>query len=111
VIRGEIWTVQDNQYASKPRPTVIVSVDSLKTDSVIVVMTTSEANTDIPQRVKLEPNPENGLRNTCYAMADKPMALRRQYLGYRIGKLNDTQMSQIAKGLASAMGITVNDLS
>jgi len=74
-------------------------------------MITSELNSDVPQRVQLEPSPENGLRNICYAMADKPMALRKQYLGYRIGKLNDEQMSQIAKGLASAMGITANDLS
>jgi len=110
VIRGEIWTVQDNQYASKPRPAVIVSVDSLKTDSVIVVMTTSEVNSNVPQRVRLGPSPENGLRNTCYAMADKPMALRRQYLGYRIGELNDSQMSQISKGLASVLGIVATDL-
>lgn len=57
--RGEIWTLQADGYASKPRPVVIVQSDAVdRFDSVITCLLTSYDSSDIDTRVRLEPSPE-----------------------------------------------------
>ena len=53
--RGEIWTLQADGYASKPRPVVIVQSDAVdRFDSVITCLLTSYDSSDIDTRVRLE---------------------------------------------------------
>ena len=52
--RGEIWTLQADGYASKPRPVVIVQSDAVdRFDSVITCLLTSYDSSDIVKRVGL----------------------------------------------------------
>ncbi|WP_267889617.1 type II toxin-antitoxin system PemK/MazF family toxin [Bifidobacterium myosotis] len=49
--RGEIWTLQADGYASKPRPVVIVQNDAVdRFDSVITCLLTSYDSSDITRR-------------------------------------------------------------
>ncbi|MCR4764362.1 MAG: type II toxin-antitoxin system PemK/MazF family toxin [Lachnospiraceae bacterium] len=50
--RGEIWTLQDKNYASKARPVVIIQDDNHNSfDSVILCLFTTYVSTDIDTRV------------------------------------------------------------
>ena len=52
--RGEIWTLQDRNYAAKARPVVIVQNDSYNSfDSVILCLLTSYDSSDISTRVPI----------------------------------------------------------
>lgn len=70
--RGEIWTLQDGGYASKARPVVIVQGQlGNRFDSVILCLFTTYDSCDISTRVRIEPEPSNGLRATSFVMTDK----------------------------------------
>ena len=61
--RGELWTLQDKNYASKARPVVIVQADNENSfDSIILCLFTTFESGNISTRVKIEPNAENGLK-------------------------------------------------
>ena len=107
---GEIWVVRDSQYAKKARPAIIVQSNHLAVDSVVVVMTTSERNANVAERVELIPAAANGLLSVCYAMADKPSALPRQLLGKKIGEVSPNELEEIRRALASTLGITTSIL-
>lgn len=78
--RGEIWTLQADGYASKPRPVVIVQSDAVdRFDSVITCLLTSYDSSDIDTRVRLEPSPENGLNKVSYVMTDKIVTVDRNW--------------------------------
>ena len=50
--RGEIWTLQDKQYASKARPVVIIQSDEHNSfDSVILCLFTTYESRDIETKV------------------------------------------------------------
>ena len=66
-MRGEIWTMRDDLYASKARPVVIVQSDDVQGfDSVVLCLLTTFDSTDVPTRVRVEPSVENGLEKTSF---------------------------------------------
>lgn len=83
--RGEVWTVLDAGYASKPRPVVVVQDDAYAAfDSEIVCLMTSFDSSKIPSRVKIEPSEANGLVKTSFVMTDKILAIRKDRFGDRL---------------------------
>ena len=109
--RGEVWTLQDDRYASKARPVVIVQADLADTsDSVILTLFTTFNNEAATNRVAIEPSEANGLRLTSYVMVEKLLTVRRGELGTRIGFLAEDQMHEISRKLARVLGITAADL-
>jgi mRNA interferase MazF len=109
--RGEFWILQDNSYASKIRPVVIVQADSENTfDSVILCLFTSFTSDTIPTRVRIEPTAENGLEKTSYVMTEKIVTVDKTMLDKRIGKLTDKEMHIIAGKLAKVLEISKNDI-
>jgi mRNA interferase MazF len=85
--RGDLVTVAATGYHGKLRPAVIVQTDAFPENhaSVVVCQLTSEL-VDAPDfRVTLEPKPENGLRLKSQVMADKPVTMRRERIGQKIG--------------------------
>ena len=110
--RGEVWTLQDDNYAHKARPVIILQDKLADTfDSVILCLLTSYNSEGITTRVRIEPSETNGLRKTSYVMTEKLLTVRKTELGKRIGKLTDDQVRSIAKQLASLLGITKDDLA
>jgi len=105
--RGDLVTVAAAGDYGKPRPAVIVQTDAFPQShaSVVVCQLTSDL-VDAPDfRVTIEPKPENGLRLTSQVMADKPVTIRRERIGQKIGQLDSQDMARLGIALAFVFGL------
>ena len=105
--RGDLVTVAAAGDYGKPRSAVIVQTDAFPEDhaSVVVCQLTSEL-VDAPDfRVTIEPKPENGLRFKSQVMADKPVTMRRERIGRKIGRLSSQDMARLGIALAFVLGL------
>ena len=74
------------------------------TDSVLVSVLTS-ALVDAPlYRLKVEPNPANGLKATSQVMVDKIVAMPRQKCGRAIGRLDQASLIALNAMLSLVIG-------
>ena len=86
----------------KPRPAVIVQTKALPAvhASVIVCQKTSDV-VDAPDfRVTIETTEQNALRTRSQIMADKPVTIRRERIGRRIGSLDEWDIARLNLALA-----------
>lgn len=107
--RGEVWTVSGgNDYAGKPRPSVIVQDDSFDaTDSITICAFTTDP-TDAPLfRLVVEPNERNGLRSACRLMVDKITTVPKTKLGAQVGRLDDEDMVRLNQAMTVFLGMAV----
>jgi mRNA interferase MazF len=105
--RGDVVTVAATGDYGKPRPAVIVQSDAFPEThaSVVICQLTSEL-ADAPDfRVTIEPTRENGLRLRSQAMADKPVTVRRERIGQKIGRLGNQDMARLGIALAFVLGL------
>jgi len=105
--RGEIWTsASATDYGGKPRPVVIIQhryFDYL--DSVTFCGFTRDP-TDIPMfRVVVAPSEANGLEFPSRIMVDKILTTPKSKLGYRIGRLDDSDIARLNETLATFLGL------
>ena len=108
--RGEVWTVSGgNDYASKPRPVVIVQDDTFDaTDSITVCAFTTDP-TDAPLfRLMVEPNERNGLRSPSRLMVDKITTVPRSKIGEKIGRLDDEDLVRLNQAAMVFLGLAVS---
>jgi mRNA interferase MazF len=105
--RGDLVTVAAAGDYGKPRPAVIVQTDAFPEGhaSVVVCQLTSHLVNAPDFRVTLEPNPENGLRLISQVMADKPVTIRRERIGRKIGQLGNRDMARLGIALAFVFGL------
>lgn len=105
--RGDVVTVAAAGDYGKPRPAVIVQTNALPEShaSVVVCQLTSELANAPDFRVTVDPSPENGLRRRSQVMADKPVAIRRERIGRKIGRLDSQDMAILNAALAFALGL------
>jgi mRNA interferase MazF len=105
--RGDVVTVAASGDYGKPRPAVIVQTDALPTGhaSVVVCQMTSDCSDAPDFRVTVEPTENNGLRVRSQVMADKPVTIRRERIGTRIGHLDDKDVARLNIALAFVMGL------
>lgn len=90
----------------KPRPAVIVQSDAIPEShaSIVICQMTSElAEADF--RVTIEPGPQTGLQVRSQVMADKPVTIRRERIGQRIGRLGAADIARLNVALALVMGL------
>lgn len=106
--RGEIWTASgEPDYAGKPRPVVIVQNDNFaETASITICPLTTHGIDAGLVRPCIEPNPENGLRVSSWAMADKVTTVARARLGKRVGVLTAAEMAPLGRALMVFLGLT-----
>jgi mRNA interferase MazF len=105
--RGDVVTVAATGDYGKPRPAVVVQTDAFPEShaSVVVCQLTSEL-VDAPDfRVTIDPGPENGLRLASQVMADKPVTVRRERIGRKIGRLGSQDMARLSAALAFVLGL------
>jgi mRNA interferase MazF len=105
--RGELVTVAAAGDYGKPRPAVIVQTDAFPEShaSVVVCQLTSDL-VDAPDfRVTIEPTAENGLRLRSQVMADKPVTVRRERIGKKIGRLGSQDMARLGIAMAFVLGL------
>jgi mRNA interferase MazF len=104
--RGDLVIVAAPGDYGKPRPAVIVQSDAIPEShaSVVICQITSElAEADF--RITIEPGPQTGLRVRSQVMADKPVTIRRERIGQRIGRLGANDMARLNVALAFVMGL------
>jgi mRNA interferase MazF len=105
--RGDVVVVGAAGDYGKPRPAVIVQTDAFPQShaSVVLCQLTSEL-VDAPDfRVTVEPKPENGLRLKSQVMADKPVTVKRERVGQKIGRLGNQDMARLGIALAFVLGL------
>jgi len=105
--RGDVVVVAAAGGYGKPRPAVIVQTDAFPQShaSVVLCQLTSEL-VDAPDfRVTVEPKPENGLRLKSQVMADKPVTVKRERVGQKIGRLGNQDMARLGIALAFVLGL------
>lgn len=105
--RGDVVIVALPGDYGKPRPAVIVQSDVFNdTHSSVVVCPLSSTLVDAPLfRISVQPTEQNGLKTPSQIMADKPMTLRRERLGKRIGAIDDATMLRLNRSLALIVGL------
>lgn len=105
--RGDVITDAAAGDYGKPRPAVIVQTDALpaKHASVVVCQMTSDLSDAPDFRVTIEPTDKNGLRVRSQVMADKPVTIRRERIGRRIGHLDNEDIARLSIALAFVMGL------
>ena len=106
--RGDVVMVAAAGDFGKPRPAVVVQSDAFPEQhaSVVVCQMTStlfEAASGF--RVTIEPSAANGLRAVSQVMADKPVTLRRERIGQRIGRLDGPEITRLNRALAFVLGL------
>ena len=105
--RGDVVTVAASGDYGKPRPAVIVQTNAFSAEhaSVSVCQMTSDI-ADAPDfRITIEPTEKNGLRTRSQVMADKPVTIRRERIGRKIGSLNEKDVDRLNVALAFVMGL------
>lgn len=106
MMRGEIWSMRDDLYASKARPVVIIQSDEISGfDSVVLCLLTTYESSSIPTRVRVEPTVQNGLEKTSYVMTEKIASVSRAMLGRRIGMLEEEVMREVSEKVAVVLGL------
>ena len=105
--RGDLVTVAAAGDYGKPRPAVIIQSNAFPEThaSVIVCQLTSDLAEAPDFRVTIEPSAENGLRAISQVMADKPVTIRRERIGRRIGHLSSPDILRLNVALAFVMGL------
>ncbi|MEQ9334690.1 type II toxin-antitoxin system PemK/MazF family toxin [Thalassobaculum sp.] len=105
--RGDVVTVAVSGDFGKPRPAVIVQTDALPAEhgSVVVCQMTTTIETAPDFRVTVEPSSGNGLQARSQIMADKPVTVRRERIGGRIGALGAADAARLNAALAFVLGL------
>lgn len=106
--RDEIWLLRDDGYATKPRPVVIIQSDELvQFQSVVLCLLTSFDSSNIPTRVRGDPDPDNGLVKTSWAMTNKITTAPKEMLQMKIGSLNSQTLDAINIQLAVVLNLDI----
>ena len=105
--RGEIWTASGGPgYAGKPRPVIVVQADEFdETVSITICPLTTHSIGTRHARAAVEPTPDNGLNESCFAMADKITTIPRTRLGKRLGTLKPTALAPINQAMLVFLGL------
>ena len=104
--RGDVVIIAAPGDYGKPRPAVIVQSDAFPENhaSVVICPMTSELG-EADFRVTIKARPETGLRVRSQVMADKPVAVSRERIGQRIGRLEDADIARLNVALALVIGL------
>jgi len=105
--RGDIVIVAAPGNYGKAQPAVVVQTDGLPEShaSVVVCQLTSDIAEAADFRVTIGADLETGLRNRSQIMVDKPVTIRRERVGRRIGRLRAAEIARLNTALAFVMGL------
>jgi len=105
--RGDLVVVSASGDYGKPRPALVVQSDLFNAThaSVVVCLITTDL-TDAPLiRLDVDATPENGLKQRSQIMIDKVVALHRERMGARIGRLDADTLVRVNRSLALFLGL------
>jgi mRNA interferase MazF len=106
VNRGDVVIVAAPGDYGKPRAAVIVQSNAFPEGhaSVVICPMTSEL-VEADFRITIEPGPKTGLLARSQVMTDKPVSVRRDRIGQRIGHLEVADIARLNVALAFVMGL------
>ena len=105
--RGDIVIIVDRdvEFASKPRPALVLQSPHFVTMTLTVCPITSVA-VDAPLlRIALPAGEASGLVVPSWAQIDKILTISRRRIDGRIGRLDDVKMLEISRALLVFLGI------
>jgi len=107
VKRGEIWTVAGaGNYSGKPRPAAIVQDDRFDATLSITLCIFTTDPTEAPLfRILVEPTEGNGLHAPSRLMVDKITTVRKDKLGFRVGRLEDEDLVRLNQAILVFLGL------
>jgi mRNA interferase MazF len=110
VQRSEIWTLSGGQdYASKPRPVVILQDDRFdETDSITICALTIDPTEAPLFRLPVAPDERNGMRLPCKIMVDKVITVPKAKIGRRVGRLSDDDMLRLNRAVVVFLGLGIS---
>jgi mRNA interferase MazF len=99
--RGDVVVSAAPGDYGKPRPSVVVQSDLFNpTHASVVICPITSHLVEAPLfRLTIHPAPENGLKAESQIMIDKVMALKRERIGKRIGRLTTAELAQVDRAL------------
>jgi mRNA interferase MazF len=105
--RAEIWTAAgDVEYASKPRPVVVIQNKHFETLNSVTICGLTRDPSDLPLfRILIEPSKLNGLDSSSRIMVDNILTIGKSKLGYRIGRLEDRDITRLDRAIATFLGL------
>ncbi len=106
ISRGDVVIVAAPGDYGKPRPAVVVQSTAIPEShaSIVICQMTSEI-VEADFRVTIEAGAETGLQVRSQVMADKPVTVRRQRVGRRIGRIRAEDLTRLNATLAFVMGL------
>jgi mRNA interferase MazF len=103
--RGDLVTVALQGAYGKPRPALVIQSDLFDAHPSVAVLPVTSELRDAPLfRVRIEPDPSNGLRAASDVMVDKPRSIPRDKVCAPIGRLADDAMLRVNRALALFLG-------
>ena len=105
--RGDVVTVAAAGDYGKPRLAVVVQSDAFpQAHASVIICRMTSVIADAPDfRVTVEASPQSGLRAASQIMADKPVTVRRERIGARIGRLEGGDLRCLNRALAFCLGL------
>lgn len=105
--RGDVVTCAPPGDYGKPRPAVVLQSDLFNAThaSVTLCPLTSHLLDAGLFRITLEPTPDNGLKVSSQAMADKLTTLRSGRVGAVVGHLEDADFGRIEAAVMLWLGL------
>jgi len=104
--RGTVCTVVLSNDYGKPRPAIVIQSDLFaEHSSVTFLPVTTELEVAPRLRVRVEPTPSNGLRESSDVMIDKIQSLPPKRIGQVIGVMDDHVMAELTTALALFLGM------
>ena len=99
--RGDVVVCAAPGDYAKPRPAVVVQSDLFNpTHASVVVCPITTHLVDAPLfRLAIRPGRANGLNIDSQIMVDKLIALKRERVGKRVGKLSQREMLRLDRAL------------
>ena len=93
-------------YAGRPRPAVIVQDDRFDATASVTLCVFTTDETEAPLfRLAVTPNERNGLRSVSRLMVDKLTTVPKEWLGARIGRLDDEDMVRLNRAMLVFLGL------
>ena len=103
--RGELVTIALSGDYGKPRPALVIQSDLFEAHPSVTILPVTSALRDAPLfRIRVAPDPRNGLRKVSQVMVDKVQTVAREKVGKTIGRLDDESMLAVNRALAVFLG-------
>ena len=104
--RGDLVTIALQGDYGKPRPALIVQSDLFHEHPSFTVLPVTGDLRETPLfRVRIEPNPANGLQKASDVMVDKAQSVPRDRVGSVFGHVSEEETLAISRSLAVFLGV------